>query len=406
MQFANPIWLWALMGLSIPIGIHLLSRKEGKVIRVGSLRHLRETNTQQFKGIRLNEIVLLSLRCLMIILFVLLLSGLRLPWNPGTRAPWVLVEHGLENAPEVTSQLNNFLKEGYEARLLASGFPLLADSIIPEPVSYGSLVEELQSQRFSEAIVFSKNRITGFSGKRPSLPSNIRWVSVPSKPHDYTLQALTVNDSVRVRTGHTQGAGTYFTTQKRPAVEWKSALEGMDTLHIIVAADKIHQYDQQIIRAALQAIGQSFPVYLDVKNTLPEDVAPTSTADWHIILTETAPANMEASKIIYAEPQPANNIFVQETASRWVITKRLNEEIALHENLTIQLASLLLPSEKLWEKALQQDARVLSDEDAWGAAGNNRSMASIPAQSAELYLIALLMIILLIERTLAYHRNQ
>jgi hypothetical protein len=75
-QFAQPIFLWALTALAVPIGIHLLSRKEGKVVKMGSLRHLRETSTKQFKGIKLNELLLLALRCLLIILFVSLLAGL------------------------------------------------------------------------------------------------------------------------------------------------------------------------------------------------------------------------------------------------------------------------------------------------------------------------------------------
>ena len=66
MQFAQPIFLWALAGLSVPIAIHLLSKKEGKVIRLGSLRHVREKSTQQFKSIRLNEWLLLALRCLIV----------------------------------------------------------------------------------------------------------------------------------------------------------------------------------------------------------------------------------------------------------------------------------------------------------------------------------------------------
>jgi len=74
MQFKQPILLWALAGLIVPLAIHLLSRKEGQVIRLGSLRHLRETSTQQFRGIKLNEILLLALRSLLVILFVLLIN--------------------------------------------------------------------------------------------------------------------------------------------------------------------------------------------------------------------------------------------------------------------------------------------------------------------------------------------
>lgn len=49
MQLTQSVWLWGLMALALPIAIHLLSRKEGRVVPVGSLRHLRETTSQQFR---------------------------------------------------------------------------------------------------------------------------------------------------------------------------------------------------------------------------------------------------------------------------------------------------------------------------------------------------------------------
>lgn len=66
MNFTQPLFLWTLAGAFIPIAIHLLSRKEGKVVKVGSLRHMEESNTSRFKSIRLNETLLLLARCLMI----------------------------------------------------------------------------------------------------------------------------------------------------------------------------------------------------------------------------------------------------------------------------------------------------------------------------------------------------
>ena len=96
MRFVNPLLLWSLAGLVIPLGIHLLSRKEGKVLRLGSLRHVQETSTQQFKGIRLNEIVLLMLRCAMIILLSLLgvackLSKLEICYGLLSKRDWNLI---------------------------------------------------------------------------------------------------------------------------------------------------------------------------------------------------------------------------------------------------------------------------------------------------------------------------
>src|SRR5437879_5409579 len=121
MMLANPMFLWSLLGLSVPIGIHLLSRKEGKIIRIGSIRHIEETSTQQFKGIRLNELLLLFLRCLMIIIFSLFLSGLQC--SSSRQEKWVIVENGLETTPSIKTILDSLKKEGYEQHQLADGFP-------------------------------------------------------------------------------------------------------------------------------------------------------------------------------------------------------------------------------------------------------------------------------------------
>jgi hypothetical protein len=97
MQLINPIWLWGLTGLLIPIGIHLLSRKEGKIIRFGSLRHLEESQTKQSISIRLNEVTLLILRCILIFLIVILLCGLSVDLFRSQKNQWLILEDGLQS---------------------------------------------------------------------------------------------------------------------------------------------------------------------------------------------------------------------------------------------------------------------------------------------------------------------
>src|SRR5688572_16517864 len=101
MYFSNPIWLWALTGIAIPIGIHLLNRKEGKIILIGSLRHLQESPTARFRHIRLNEILLLILRCLLLILIVMLLAGLQLASLNTENKKWLIVEKGIEKNEKI-----------------------------------------------------------------------------------------------------------------------------------------------------------------------------------------------------------------------------------------------------------------------------------------------------------------
>lgn len=410
MLFTNPIWLWALAGLSIPVGIHLLSRKEGKVIRIGSLRHLQETNTQQFKGIRLNEIVLLILRCSLITLFVLLMSGLSFEKSKQSEAKWAVIEKGLEKIREVQIQLDTFQNNGYELRWLADGFPLYADSVsVPSGNLYWKLVEQLQSEKVSDAIVISKNKMDNFKGKRPVLPSNIRWVSFPSEPEDFTLKAVSLSDSVFLRTGHTQSDKMYFTTRILPMNEWDQSFQpdSVDLVKIVIIADNTHQYDKRIIEASLKAIGLSSSTKIEIVISAPEKVESVGYGDWCVWLAKQPVSDSINSNIIYLIPELSNQLLVQEKASRWKITKRLNEEVALNESLTVKLASLLFSSDKDWKIASQHDKRMLLDESVWSRSDSDEiSNASLQVQSADSYLLIIFLFTLLIERILAYYRNQ
>jgi hypothetical protein len=409
MLFTNPIWLWALAGLSIPIGIHLLSRKEGKVIRIGSLRHLVETNTQQFKGIRLNEIVLLILRCTLITLFVLLMSGLSFEKSKQSEAKWVLIEKGLEDVPEVHSQLEIFQNQGYEVRYLADGFPVRLDSSLQSTNLYWKLAEQLQSEKISDAIVISQNRMDGFRGKRPSLPSNIRWLSVQSEPSDFVLKAVAVSDSVSVRTGHTQVDKTYFTTRIFPKHEWDGSkqLDSIYSIQVVIVADNTHQFDKRIIEASLKAIEASNSTKIEIVNSSPEKIESTGYGSWCVWLADQPVLDSANSNIIYLKPELNADILAQEKANRWKITKRLNEEVVLNESLTVKLASLLISSDKDWEIASQNDKRMLSDEGAWSKNDvRESSNDSLRIQSADSYLLIFFLVTLLMERILAYYRNQ
>ena len=215
-QFAQPIFLWALTALAVPIGIHLLSRKEGKVVKMGSLRHLRETSTQQFKGIKLNELLLLALRCLLIILFVGLLAGFQ--WSSTDAKKWVLVEPGLENHPRVKQVIDSLEANGFEGRWLQGGFPLLEQQQVGE-VNYWRAIDDLNNENVSRAIVFSRSTIKDFEGMRPEMNSVITWVSIPDGPSEFVLQALKKNENqFLIRKGIATSEKISFTTEQALAL--------------------------------------------------------------------------------------------------------------------------------------------------------------------------------------------
>ncbi len=78
MFFLNPTYLWAFLGLTVPIAIHLWSKKEGKTIKIGSIQLLNKADTKQSRSIQLNEFWLLVLRLFLISVLVLILSNLHI----------------------------------------------------------------------------------------------------------------------------------------------------------------------------------------------------------------------------------------------------------------------------------------------------------------------------------------
>lgn len=76
MEFLQPILLWGLLGLSIPIAIHLWNGKKGSQISWAAMAWLSEKENQSSKSIRLDQIFLLFLRLLMLVLIVLMLAKL------------------------------------------------------------------------------------------------------------------------------------------------------------------------------------------------------------------------------------------------------------------------------------------------------------------------------------------
>ncbi|RCR71682.1 BatA domain-containing protein [Larkinella punicea] len=74
MEFIQPLFLWGIGAVVIPVVIHFWHQKRGKTLAWAATRWLQEKNQQQQRGIKLDNLLLLILRCLVIILLALLLS--------------------------------------------------------------------------------------------------------------------------------------------------------------------------------------------------------------------------------------------------------------------------------------------------------------------------------------------
>jgi hypothetical protein len=404
MRFAQPIFLWALAGLSIPIAIHLLSRKEGKVIRLGSLRHLQETSTQQFKGIKLNEIVLLILRSLLIILFVSLISGVY--WSSQNAKRWLVIENGLEKNPIARKLIDSLTKHGFEQHLLQKGFPE-EKRLDNAMMSHWEIISSLEQQELQQAIVLSYSRVADFIGLRKSVSSTVQWITFPSDSSNFIAEVIQQTpERTLIRRGNSSVEQTSFVTEfSNKPIPDSIKPKKMNVIAASIVCSPDFETDKQIVKASLAAIAKALPIEIKVSETTPAktDIA---LADLVIWLSEATVSKMDSVMLISYSGKTTNQLLERVAPNHWTINKRLSVDVARQENLTLQLATLLIDEQEKWNSISHHDRRALPDSILFGGRQTDtaKGLAFVPPTNK--YILLLFLILLVIERVAAYQRNQ
>ena len=409
MNFGQPLFLWGLLGLSIPVAIHLLSRKEGKLIRIGSLRHIQETNTRQFKSIRPNELLLLFLRCILLGLIVLLMSE----WSWSLfrdHKKWFIVEKGLEKRSSLIPFFDSLRADEFEPHYFARGFPHLYDSHSGnERLDYSALIEELIKAELDSAIIFSYGRASAFMGARIALPSNVRWISLEPAPTKFVARAVqSTRDSVYLRSASSSYKGTSFDTERRLLdSDSKSIPDAPDTLTVVVAFDEAFEQDARIMMAILKAIQQNVQDVIVAKLVGIPKLNSSERCDWLIWLSKAPVPEMDAQSIVLHVLEDAKVLY-QQDIQLFYLTSRLNTEIALKHNVALELTRILFPASDIMDHVSKLDARVVDEKVMWSQSKRSSDglHEEMGAGSMAEYLLVCIFVFLLLERVISYRRNQ
>src|SRR5690606_19555162 len=188
-----PAALAALGALLLPLLIHLARRSQRRPTVFAALRWLRSEARPQ-RRIRLEELLLLALRLLLIALLALWLAR---PVLVGEQA----AQHVVAAVPGVDADAAQALAAGTEvpARWLAPGFPELGLPPPDGPVPVASLLRDLDAQLPEGATltVAVPGRLEGMDAQRPVLSRPVEWrvlagaMAVPAPP-EATPPALQV----------------------------------------------------------------------------------------------------------------------------------------------------------------------------------------------------------------------
>lgn len=143
MPFIEPLFLWGVLAVGIPIAIHFWHQKQGKPLPWAAMQWLTEARQQQSRGLRLDNVFLLLIRCLLLVLLAILLAKPLLNWS--TQSPTIQRVHLVQPSQTV---LDNFRFELTDAQKKGERIvwanpaltPLTAEPSLPEPpVSFGPL---------------------------------------------------------------------------------------------------------------------------------------------------------------------------------------------------------------------------------------------------------------------------
>ncbi|MES2445659.1 MAG: BatA domain-containing protein [Bacteroidota bacterium] len=187
MQLLYPFGFLALIGLLIPVIIHLWSVKQGKTLKIGSIALLGESASATSRSFKLTDWLLFILRCLLIILvaFILAQPFFKTKVDEQKISGWILVAPNELNQVYKTNQktIDSLLNLGYELHEFNLGFKKmdLADTAtsnnVNSQLSYSSLLKALEYKIPSghTAYVYADDKLNNFSGEIPKISYNLIW---------------------------------------------------------------------------------------------------------------------------------------------------------------------------------------------------------------------------------------
>lgn len=183
MLFAAPYYLLALLGIIVPIAIHLWNRKKGRIIKVGSIRHLAESDAHKMSSIKISEWLLMFLRIGLIALLALLISGLyQMSDTTSQNKVTVLIDRDYLKHPNM-EEIVDSISDLHDVRLFENNFPSIEDHVFAELRSdKWTLINQLDILHSDSIVIYAPLNIRNFQGQFEQLPAHASWLSLPQNP--------------------------------------------------------------------------------------------------------------------------------------------------------------------------------------------------------------------------------
>lgn len=396
MQFVEPFLLWGALAVAIPVAIHFWHQKQGKPLPWAATQWLTESQQQQSRGIRLDNIPLLIIRCLLLILLAFLLAQPILNWfnKPPVIQKVHLVQPSAAVADNFRFELTEARKKGERIVWANEQLESINDQLTP---SQNPL--EVNPLRLQTAI----NRLDATNTDlNLYVTANQELASVPVITVPARFQLHTMADSAsqpRLYLSGKDGKKLFINRAGKltssptldPAIRFRSTPVHSGSIPTLLTYRNAQE--RQTVRAALSALTDVYSLDLSI------DERPVADRQYNWILTDQMPAkpSSQALYVVSGVEQPTrldNVIFTNETltpqTSELVETGQLpewlGEQFLKHYGLNTNQNSMS-----------QQDLKALFVTSAKPAARQQAGLQNV--------LLLGFVVLLGLERWLALTRN-
>ncbi|MGG7661880.1 BatA domain-containing protein [Dyadobacter sp. BHUBP1] len=274
MAFLQPYMLWGMLAVAVPVAIHFWYQKRGKTIEWAAMRWLGEQTTLPHRGLRLNEVWLMILRCLLVILLALILSKPVANWFAN------------EGKPKVVHlvQADRFVTETYRFELenaLRDGEPVYWLGSSPEKV-----VNLVDIKRSASSVAYLQQNIN---------------VLADGNALDFRLYFL--NDGSLKSRVYVPGAYRLFPATDSSKTKQIDLLKNKPVYKgaIRVLLDYQNAAELQTVRAALAALTEVYGFSFEIQ----QEMSPASRYDWVF------------ADHLWANPQPGTIYVISGNAPQW-----------------------------------------------------------------------------------------
>ena len=423
MVFANPSYLWALLGLLVPLAIHLWSKKEANTIKIGSIQLLDESNSRQSSSIQLNEWLLLLLRMLIVALVVLLMAGPRWRTKGDKKQVTYLVEASLANDPSISAILDS-VQDNSSVFLLENGFPdWEADTdyqVDGKQPNYWQLTQKMDSLRSDSIVVFTKGLAKGFRSMRPTTQKKIHWVVMePDETQDVSLIAFNREAGMELVAASSSGRVTKITKKmvndgfelgkdslRLLNGETKSVpLKSLDTLHINMYVEEDFEREGNYLEASFKALSAFLEQEIIIHKT-----DKWSNDETHLnIWLQNDPNNDTVGKwLVYQENPLAHQLIESSNAKNtYHLTSRLNPKNTVEQHLPEQLLNLLALDTDVKDLIREADVRQLDEMELKpNYVKPKRKRESATMIDVSFWVFSLIAGLMIVERIMANYKKQ